>query len=166
LISAIGYGVRSFHGYLRTREKHQLSLTRHLYFQNLDNNAGVIYHLLAEAEEQEFREIVLAYWLLWRGGQSGATSDQLDSAAEVWLRDRCGLAVDFEISDALAKLQRLGLAHSTPTRSVSEGLQARWRAASIEDALAALDHAWDGCFDYHAPTTQQPAPPRLWRAAA
>ena len=52
--------MRSFHGYLRTREKHQLSLTRHLYFQNLDNNAGVIYHLLAEAEEQEFREIVLA----------------------------------------------------------------------------------------------------------
>ena len=68
---AIGYGVKSFYSYLRTREKHQLCLTRHLYFQNLDNNAGVIYHLLAEAEEQEFREIVLAWWLLWRGGLVG-----------------------------------------------------------------------------------------------
>ena len=51
----VGYGIRSFYSYLRTREKHQLCLTRHLYFQNLDNNAGVIYHLLAEAEEHLFR---------------------------------------------------------------------------------------------------------------
>jgi hypothetical protein len=159
---AVGYGVRSFYGYLQTREKHQLSLTRHLYFQNLDNNAGVIYHLLAEAEEQEFREIVLAYWLLWRGGQSGATTRQLDTAAETWLRQRCGLAVDFEIADAVAKLHRLGLA--TPTRSASEGVPSRWRAASIDDALASLDHAWDACFDYRQPARQ--TAPRLWRAAA
>ena len=163
---AVGYGLRSFHGYLRTREKHQLNLTRHLYFQNLDNNSGVIYHLLAEAEEQEFREIVLAYWLLWRGGLSGATSRQLDIAAEAWLDERCGLTIDFEVGDALAKLQRLGLAHSTPTRSVSEGVLPRWRALDIEAALAALDQAWDECFDYTAPPTQQARVPRLWRAAA
>src|SRR5262249_56133848 len=88
----------------------QLCLTRHLYFQNLDNNAGVIYHLLAEAEEQEFREMILAWWLLWRGGLAGATAQQLDAAAENWLRKRCSLVVDFEISDALAKLYRHGLA--------------------------------------------------------
>ncbi|HEX5105868.1 MAG TPA: DUF3754 domain-containing protein, partial [Pirellulaceae bacterium] len=140
---AIGYGVRSFFGYLRTREKHQLSLTRHLYFQNLDNNSGVIYHLLNEAEEQEFREMVLAYWLLWRGRQSGATTEQLDTAAETWLRERCSLEVDFEISDALAKLQRLGLAQSTLTRSVSKGVGSRWQAAPIESALETLDRAWD-----------------------
>lgn len=163
---AIGYGVRSFHGYLRTREKHQLSLTRHLYFQNLDNNAGVIYHLLAEAEEQEFREIVLAYWLLWRGGQSSATTEQLDVAAEAWLRERSGLEVDFEICDALAKLRRLGLAHATPTRCVSEGVQSRWRAVSIEDALATLDLAWDECFDYRPPAENKTTAPRIWRAAA
>src|SRR5213076_3295379 len=102
----IGYGVRSFYSYLRTREKHQLCLTRHLYFQNLDNNAGVIYHLLAEAEEQEFREAILAWWLLWRGGIAGASASQIDAAAEAWLRERCGINIDFEISDALAKLRR------------------------------------------------------------
>jgi hypothetical protein len=163
---AIGYGLRSFHGYLRTREKYQLSLTRHLYFQNLDNNAGVIYHLLAEAEEQEFREIALAWWLLWRGGQAGATSKQLDTAAEAWLRERCGLTVDFEIGDALAKLHRLALA--TPTRSVSEGQSARWRAVTIEQALATLDRAWDTCFDYPPSTADQAesSSPRIRRAAA
>jgi hypothetical protein len=148
--------MKSFYGYLRAREKYQLSLTRHLYFQNLDNNAGVLYHLLAEAEEQELREIVLAWWLLWRGGLVGATARQIDAAAEQWLRKRCGVCADFEVGDALAKLQRLGLATSTAT--------GRWRAVTIEMALEALDRTWDGQFQYHQPRTIPQ--PRIWRRAA
>jgi Protein of unknown function (DUF3754) len=157
---AIGYGVKSFFGYLRTREKHQLCLTRHLYFQNLDNNAGVIYHLLAEAEEQEFREIALAWWLLWRGGLAGATRQQLDEAAESWLRERCGIEADFEVADALAKLKRLGLAN--------ESSPDRWRAVTMEEALESLDRAWDEQFDYHRPKQSDEAGlrPRIWRRAA
>lgn len=158
----IGYGMRSFYGYLRTREKYQLSLTRSLYFQNLDNNAGVLYHLVNEAEEQEFREVVLAYWLLWRGGMQSSRAVELDKAAEMWLQDRCGLAVDFEVSDALAKLQRLGLAEQSAT--------GRWRAIAIETALQALDSAWDQQFAFHRAMEQpEVAPiqgPRIWRAAA
>ncbi len=158
----IGYGVRSFYGYLRTREKYQLSLTRSLYFQNLDNNAGVLYHLVNEAEEQEFREVVLAYWLLWRGGMQSARAGELDEAAEKWLTDRCGIIVDFEVSDALAKLQRLGLAQPSP--------HGRWRAAQIEAALEKLDRAWDEQFAFHRPIhsakTVVDQKPRIWRAAA
>jgi hypothetical protein len=159
---AIGYGVRSFYGYLRTREKYQLSLTRSLYFQNLDNNAGVLYHVVNEAEEQEFREVVLAYWLLWRGGMQCARAGELDGAAEKWLAERCGLVVDFEVSDALAKLQRLGLAQASP--------HGRWRAVPIEIALEKLDHAWDGQFAFSKPPqraeiTDVPKP-RIWRGAA
>jgi hypothetical protein len=162
---AIGYGVRSFYSYLRTREKHQLSLTRHLYYQNLDNNAGVIYHLLAEAEEQEFREAILAWWLLWRGGLNGATAGQIDEAAEAWLRDHCGINADFEVADALAKLRRLRLAEIL-TRRASEGVHARWRTVSIEAALEILDRAWDEQFDYHRPAEREITPPRIWRRAA
>jgi hypothetical protein len=156
---AIGYGVRSFYSYLRTREKHQLCLTRHVYFQNLDNNAGVIYHLLAEAEEQEFREVVLAWWLLWRGGLAGATAEQIDAAAEMWLRERCGIVADFEISDALEKLRRFGLAFESACR---------WRAVAIDEALETLDRAWDQQFDYNRPAATPRATPRphIWREAA
>jgi hypothetical protein len=153
---AIGYGIRSFYGYLRTREKHQLHLTRHLYFQNLDNNAGVIYHLLSEAEEQEFREVVLAWWLLWRGGLAGATPQQIDEAAERWLSERCGITADFEVSDALDKLRRYGLARETV---------GRWRAVSVEQALDTLDRAWDEQFDYHQ-RREAGTPISSWRAAA
>jgi hypothetical protein len=152
---AIGYAVRSFFSYLRTREKHQLCLTRNLYYQNLDNNAGVIYHLLAEAEEQEFREIALAWWLLWRGGLSGATAEQIDAAAEEWLKRRCAIRADFEIGDALEKLQRLRLAQEKC---------GRWSAANVEQALKTLDRAWDEQFSFNSsPSSNQP---RIWRPAA
>jgi hypothetical protein len=153
---AIGYAVRSFYSYLRTREKHQLCLTRNLYYQNLDNNAGVIYHLLAEAEEQEFREIVLAWWLLWRGGLGGTTAEQIDVAAEEWLERRFRIEADFEIGDALEKLERLNLASQNC---------GRWRAVSIEEALRTLDRAWDEQFTYHSATNSSMRP-RIWQPAA
>jgi hypothetical protein len=153
---AIGYGVKSFFTYLRTREKHQLCLTRQLYYQNLDNNAGVIYHLLNEAEEQEFREIILAWWLLWRGGMAGATVEQIDKAAEAWLSERCGIAADFEVTDALAKLRNSQIAHEAT---------GRWRAVSIKEALENLDRAWDRQFEYQALKVLD-GDPKHWRRAA
>ncbi len=138
----LGYGVKSFFGYLRTKEKYQLNLTRSLYYQNLDNNAGVIFRVLDEAEEQEFQETVLAYALLYsKAGQEGWTGDELDREAESYLSRILPCDVDFEVHDALAKLERFGCAVRTD--------QDRWRATPIQDALRRLDEAWDNCFRYH-----------------
>jgi hypothetical protein len=137
----VGYGVKSFFGYLRTREKYQLNLTKNLYYQNLDNNAGVLFRLLDEAEEQEFREAILAWFLLWRHAPpSGWTQAMLDHHAEEFLRSTTGVDVDFEVHDALAKLRRLGLIVSLPGE--------RLQAVPISDALVRLDRAWDGVFRY------------------
>jgi hypothetical protein len=137
----IGYGVKSFMGYLRTKDKYQLTLTRSLYFQNLDNNAGVIHRVLDEAEEQEFREAVLAYALLRRrAGDRGWTEQELDEAAEQFLRETLRFQVDFEVADALAKLARLGCATQT-----SDG---RWHAGELAETLMGMDRAWDNFFSY------------------
>jgi len=126
-----GYGVKSLLGYIRTKNKYQLNLTRSLYYQNLDNNAGVIFRILDEAEEQECREVILAYALLRRrAGQAGWTEDELDAAAERFLQDALGFAVDFEVADALRKLVRLGCA------SVDEA--GRWRAVALDAAYDSL----------------------------
>lgn len=145
LVGTIGYGVKAFFGYLNTKDKYQLSLTRSLYFQNLDNNSGVFFRLLDEAEEQEFREAILAWWLLWRQGASGndggMTARQIDRAAEKFLRERCNLKVDFEIDDALDKLRRHNLIEALPGE--------KWRAVAISAALYELDRAWDNFFTHH-----------------
>lgn len=136
----IGYGIRSFYGYLQTKDRYQLSLTRSLYYQNLDNNAGVLFRLLDEAEEQEFREIMLAYALLLRQGRLGLTTEQLDEVVQDWLRDVAAIQVDFEVDDALEKLQRMNLA--------SKNTAGRWTASPIESALHQLDAEWDQFFEY------------------
>jgi len=141
----VGYGVKSFFEYLRTKDKYQLNLTRSLYYQNLDNNAGVLHRLLDEAEEQEFREAILAYALLRRGAAvSGWSEQRLDEEAESYLSRVLGVPVDFEVRDALDKLERLGCATKT-----AAGL---WQATPLTDALAGLDRAWDGYFCFnHSP---------------
>jgi hypothetical protein len=142
----IGYAVRSVLGYFRTKDKYRLVLTRRLYYQNLDNNAGVLFRVLDEAEEQEFREAILAYALLDRRARpDGWYAERLDREAEAWLSDLLGYPVDFEVHDALEKLQRLGCASSTD--------DGRWQALPLSEALVALDHRWDNLFR-HAP----PAP--------
>lgn len=146
----LGYGIRSFFAYLNAKDKYQLNLTRSLYFQNLDNNAGVLFRLLDEAEEQEFREAVLAYYLLLKHADAeGWTSEQLDAAAERYLTELLGTTIDFEIDDALGKLAAMKLATNTA---------GRWRAKSLDDALAQLDATWDGLFTAGKARTRQHAP--------
>ncbi|HWA97819.1 MAG TPA: TMEM143 family protein [Pirellulales bacterium] len=139
----VGYGVKSFYGYLQTKQKYQLNLTESLYYQNLDNNAGVLCRLLDEAEEQENREAVLGYFFLWQQmtGEA-ATADELDRRIERFLGDALAKPVDFEVSDALEKLLRLGLAERVGGH--------RYTAVPLDDALRALDRAWDNYFSYHA----------------
>jgi len=148
----VGYGVKSFLGYLRTRDKYHLSLTRSLYYQNLDNNAGVLFRLLDEAEEQEFRETLLGWWLLRDFRDTGATAEQLDAAAERWLQERCALDVDFEVADSLDKLLRLGIAQRLPA---GNRVTPRFKAVDSAEALRILDRAWDDSFSFHAPAAGQ-----------
>lgn len=109
--AGIGYSLKSFFGYLHTKDKYQLNLTRHLYYQNLGNNVGVLFRLIHEAEQQEFREALLAYWILLQQPDGKClTKRELDSQAEAWIEKTLGVSVDFEDDDALNKLVRFGMA--------------------------------------------------------
>jgi len=150
MAGTLGYGVKSFFGYLRTQQKYQLNLTRSLYYQNLDNNAGVLFRLLDEAEEQECREAFLAYYFLWRrAGSEGWTSEELDREIEAFLLREAELNIDFEVGDALAKLRRLQLIAQTP--------DGRWRAATIEQASSDLKQSWNRLFNPDLPAAPDAA---------
>ena len=113
---ALGAGLGALGGYLwkqfsnfRNRKlKYTQALTENLYFKLLDNNAGVLFRLLDDAEESECKESLLAYYFLLAGGEP-MTAEALDSAIETWLASSWQCRIDFEIDDALAKLSRLGL---------------------------------------------------------
>ena len=146
----IGYGVRSYFGYLQTKQKYQLHLTQSLYYLNLDNNAGVLFRLLDEAEEQECREAILAYYFLWQfSDPSGRSAEQLDAAIEAFLKEALNHDVDFEVADALAKLLRLNL--------LRESSPGKYNIVPLETALRSLDEAWDNYFDFDPPNSKTAA---------
>lgn len=144
ITGSLGYGLRSFHGWLRHQQRYQLNLTRRLYYQNLDNNAGAFFRLVDEAEEQETREAILAWHLLWRrAGEAGWSIAELDRAAEDFLAAHADCRVDYDLHEALARLVQMGI--------VEKGADGRYRAASVETALARLDGAWSDIFRMEKP---------------
>src|SRR5262249_40365585 len=116
----------------------QPQLTQSLYFQNLDCNGGVLYRLLDEAEEQECREAVLAYFFLWHhAGPEGWTLADLDARVEEYLRQRAGVEADFEVNDAVAKLERLDLVERGGDRYRARRLECALRVPGGEGRAAA-----------------------------
>lgn len=83
-------------------------LTENLYFRNLDTNDGVLTRVVDEADDQECKEALLGYVFAHRT-QDWVSADELDASIEQFLTERFGLEIDFEIADALAKLEGLGL---------------------------------------------------------
>lgn len=105
-----GYAYKTYASYATTRKTYQLQLSQSLYYQNLDNNAGVLYRLLDSAEEQEAREMLLAYFGLWRYAPDGGwTAAELDAFVEAELRRRMGLEVNFDVVKAVGTLERAGV---------------------------------------------------------
>ncbi|MGE0045344.1 MAG: DUF3754 domain-containing protein [Hyphomonadaceae bacterium] len=138
LIAVGAFVLRQKMKYERQSLLYQKQLADTVYFRNLANNAGVLDALIGAGEEQDSKEALLAYWILLKANAPMAKAD-IDKAAEAFLAERFGLAVDFEIGDALGKLERLGL-----VAREGEAL----RAAPIAESLARLDSAWDAFFKY------------------
>jgi hypothetical protein len=118
------------------------TLGDNLYFKNLDNNAGVFFHIIAEAEEEEFKEALLGYLFL-TNADAGTTASALDDAIEDWFKKTYAVPVDFEIEDALAKLTRLKLCKSTGKDDTGAPV---WTAVPLSEACERLDVMWDNFF--------------------
>ncbi len=108
----------------------------------LANNASVLTRLVDSAEDEEYKEAMLAYFFLWRksGGPTSWDVSRLDDHIEFFLKEKTGVSINFEVADALGKLLRLGL-----VRRDHEG---HLHATPIDQALTTLDRRWDDTFRY------------------
>lgn len=142
MIAPISAGINSFFGFHRAKAKHLSAMINRLYYLTLANNASVLTQMIDSAEDEEYKEAMLAYFFLWRSAKdpTPVTEPELDGQIEAYLAKKTGVEINFEVHDALDKLFRLGLA----TRESSGGL----RAVPIDKALIALDRQWDQTFRY------------------
>ena len=91
------------------------------------------------AEEEDVKEAIIAYAFLLNK-PNGYHANELDLAVEQWFAAQYNCTLDFEISDALAKLVRLKLV--TVTNDT-------YQAISLDNAKQQLDHRWDNLFNYN-----------------
>jgi hypothetical protein len=144
-----GFVTHQWVKYQRQALRYQLEINGNLYFRNISNNAGMFDAIIGAAEEQEFKEAMLAYFFLM--GEA-AGRDELDRKIEAWLAVRFGVEVDFELDDGLAKLERLGLlAHTGDALSVPP----------LSEALRRLDRTWDDFFAFGESRQTPPGDTRL-----
>ncbi len=118
-------------------------INNNIYFKNINNNDGVLSYIVGASEEQEYKESMIAYYFLLQSG-AGLSISELDETIEKWFQKNYQADINFEVDDALSKLQRLGIA------TEQDGC---YRVCPIGEALSRLDEKWDSYFNYNKETT-------------
>jgi len=140
VVFALGFGIKSMFTYrTATKRRYMLNMTQKLYYQNLDNNSGVLLRLLDDGEQQEAAEVILCYFaaaFLLPQGASG-TLAEIDSACELLLESATGIQVDFDVEATARNMVKLGLlkVHGNS-----------WQAVPLDQAMQYLDTTWDSWF--------------------
>jgi hypothetical protein len=115
---------------------HQKQLTDNVYYRNVNNNTGIFSYLIGEAEDQDWKEALLAYHGLLTAS-APLTREALETRIEELLARRFGVSADFAIDAALVRLKELDLIRE------SGGLLS---AVPLADALSRLGEEWQGFF--------------------
>lgn len=114
ILAAIGYVVRSVLSYSQTKNRYLLNLTRNLYFQKLDANAGVGFLVVQQAREQTICELMLAYYGLLLA-EGPVTRRRVKRRCERLVRQAIDVEIDFAVDESLQLLRQFGLARVEST---------------------------------------------------
>ena len=140
LLTALGtYVLKTYTSYQKTREKFRSAVAKDMYFKGIANNESVLTYLIDMAEEQEVKEAICAYVFI-KESDVAMNEEELDDKIEEWLLNSFGHDIDFEVDDALAKLEKMKL--------LSVGEDGKLSVVSIEEALVTLDDYWDNLYDF------------------
>jgi len=136
LVAFGGFIVTQWVRYQRQSLKYQAELSDNIYYRNANNNAGIFDYVIGAAEEQQVKEAFLAYHFL-HVAPSPPIASELDSRVEEWLRATFGVDVDFDVGEAVDKLEQLGLLRRDRERLI---------VAPFDEAYSTLRGVWGSLF--------------------
>jgi hypothetical protein len=145
LVALGGFVTHQWLKYQRQSLMYQKEISDNVYFHNIGNNAGVFDHIIGSAEKQEFKEALLAYYFLTTADMP-VTQAELAGRVEEWLKAKFRVEVDFEVAEAVTKLERLAL-----LRREGDKLA----VPPLDQAIGILERTWAGFF----PAGSDPNPP-------
>ncbi|MFM7667288.1 MAG: TMEM143 family protein [Bacteroidota bacterium] len=133
------YLFRQYKRFLTKKIEFSKMLSDSLYFKNIANNSGVFPAIIDAAEEEELKETILAYTFLLMSKEP-ITAKELDDKIEEWFKKKFNKEIDFDVEDALKKLEKLRIGIES---------NGKWTVIPIENALANVDEIWDSIFTYN-----------------
>lgn len=150
LIGLLGVIFRQVMKFFSQRNEYMRVLAQNLYFHSLADNRGVLTLLSDRAEEEDIKEEMLLYSVLAKEPASLEEFDGLREAIEQFLQRKFGVNVQFDILDALERLQDDGLVFRAPDGAL--------RALTPSQGCLHVDRKWDAHLDtaafYNDPDSQ------------
>lgn len=125
--------------FFNTRNRYMMVLAQNLYFCSLANNQGALTLIADRAEEEDVKEDMLLYAFLARHPSKHDALPEIKSLVTSFLKERCGVSVNYDAEDALRRLLADGL-----IRTDGEG---NLTAIAPDAARAHLDKLWDRLLD-------------------
>lgn len=140
ILTALGtYVLKTYTSYQKTREKFRSLVAKDMYFKGLANNESVLTYIVDMAEEQEVKEAICAYMFVLQSSVP-VNEEQVDDHIEQWLKNTFGIDIDFEVDDALAKLEKMNLLHVDSNGFLS--------VEGVNSSLIIMDDYWDNLYDF------------------
>ena len=146
-----GFAFKQYTTYKGKQIKFQKTVTETLFFRNMASNTGVFQYLIDTAEEEECKEIILVYYHLMTAKQL-FTPSQLDEYIEIWMEEKLGKKVDFDIENTLQSLESIQGKLARESESISLLKRDRdnyCRVLPLAQAKQIIDHVWDNAFQYN-----------------
>jgi hypothetical protein len=134
-----GIAVRQASAFINQRNRYMVVLARNLYFHSMADNRGVMTLLADRAADEDIKEEMLLYTALANARINVRELEAVDRTIEGYLAKTFGINVDFDVSDALARLKKEGVVAELP-----DGTLQTLRPA---EAALHIDKAWDACLD-------------------
>ncbi|KAJ4752069.1 aminopeptidase (DUF3754) [Rhynchospora pubera] len=107
LSGLIGYCAKIYFSFQANLVVYQNLITKSMYDKQLDSGRGTLLHLCDDVIQQEVKEVILAYYILMEQGK--ATIEDLDLRCEDLIKEEFGQQCNFDVVDAVQKLERLGI---------------------------------------------------------
>ena len=151
-----GFAFKQYTSYKSKQIKFQKSITETLFYRNIANNSGVFNSLIDAAEEEECKEIILAYYHLLTS-DTPLTASELDDHIESWMEDKLGTKIDFDIENPIRNLEAIKakIKRSEDTTYAVKQVSLlkrdhynRCQVLRLAEAKPAIDYVWDHIFQY------------------
>lgn len=109
LSGVIGYCAKIYFTFQQNMTIYQNLITKSMYDKQLDSGKGTLLHLCDDVIQQEVKEVIICYYILMEQGK--ATVQDLDLRCEELIKDEFGAECNFDVHDAIQKLEKLSIVH-------------------------------------------------------